>query len=326
MGRHDELVAIGRGGLRVSQLGLGTAPLGGMFSSVDEDASDQLIETAIHRGIRYFDTAPLYGHTRAERRLGRGLAPHLATEPVISSKVGRILEPGPLVEPTIFVDVDPFEPVFDFSRDGVLRSLESSLERLGVDRIDLVYIHDPDDHADQAIDEAYPTLHQLRSEGVITSIGVGMNQSAVPTRFVEETDIDVVLIAGRYTVLDQSAQHDLLEAALRRDVTIVAAGVFNSGVLMNPTAEGTYNYEPAPEPIITRARDLHTAIGRHDVSVAAVGLQFPLRHPAVKAVLTGARSADELQQNIDAFETEIPQALWEDLEESGLIEPIAPAG
>lgn len=324
MGRHDELVAIGRGGLRVSQLGLGTAPLGGMFSSVDEDASDQLIAAAIHTGIRYFDTAPLYGHTRAERRLGRGLAPHREAHPIISSKVGRILEPGPLVEPTIFVDADPFEPVFDYSRDGVRRSLESSLERLGVDRIDIVYIHDPDDHADQAIAEAYPALDELRDEGVVTSIGVGMNQSAVPTRFVEETDIDVVLIAGRYTLLDQSAQHDLLGAALRRDVTIVGAGVFNSGVLMNPTSEGTYNYEPAPQQVIDRVRKLHAAIAPYGVPVSAVGLQFPLRHPAVSVVLTGARSADEIRQNIDAFDTDIPDSLWEDLEDRGLIERIAP--
>lgn len=325
MARHDELVAIGRAGLRVSRLGLGTAPLGGMFSSIAEDASDQLIESAIHAGIRYFDTAPLYGHTRAERRLGRGLAPHLDKNPIISSKVGRILEPGPIVEPTIFVDADPFEPVFDYSRDGVRRSLESSLKRLGVDRIDLVYIHDPDDHADQAIAEAYPALHELRDEGVITSIGVGMNQSAIPTRFVEETDIDVVLIAGRYTLLDQSAQHDLLAAATRRDVTIVGAGVFNSGVLMNPTSEGTYNYAPASREIIDRAQQLHAAIEPYGVSVAAVGLQFPLRHPAVDVVLTGARSADELQQNIDAFDVTVPDALWADLEDRGLIERITPA-
>lgn len=325
MARHNELVTIGRGGLLVSQLGLGTAPLGGMFSSIAEAASDQLIDAAIHTGIRYFDTAPLYGHTRAERRLGRGLAPHRGSNPIISSKVGRILEPGPVVEPTIFVDTDPFQPVFDFSREGVRRSLESSLERLGVDRIDIVFIHDPDDHADQAIAEAYPALHELRDEGVVTSIGVGMNQSAVPTRFVEETDIDVVLIAGRYTLLDQSAQQDLLGAALRREVTIVAAGVFNSGVLMNPTSAGTYNYEQAPQRVIDRARELHAAIAPYDVPVSAVGLQFPLRHPAISVVLTGARSADELQQNVAAFDADIPDALWEDLEDRGLIERITPS-
>lgn len=322
MARHSDLVPLGRGGLRVSRLGLGTAPLGGMFTSVGEEQADALIAAAIGAGIRYFDTAPLYGHTRAERRLGRGLAPFLSANPVISSKVGRVLEPGPVVEPTIFVDTDPFEPVFDFSADGIRRSLESSLERLGIDRLDIVYIHDPDDHEEQALSEAYPALHQLREEGVVTSIGVGMNQSRIPTKFVRETDIDVVLIAGRYSVLDQSAQHDLLPAALERDVTIVAGGVFNSGVLMHPNRDGTYDYAPAPAEVIERAKELHRTIEPYGVPVPAVGLQFPLRHPAIEVVLTGARNTTELDENIAAFDVDIPEQLWDELEERGLVEPI----
>ena len=322
MMQHRETVHLGRGGLRVSRLGLGTAPLGGMFSSVEEEESDALIAAAVEAGIRYFDTAPLYGHGRAERRLGRGLALSGTTEPVVSSKVGRLLEPREASQPTIFVDVDPFEPVFDYSGDAVRRSIESSLERLGRDRLEVVYIHDPDDHAEQAVAEAYPALHQLRDEAVITSIGVGMNQSHLPTWFVNETDIDVVLIAGRYTLLDQSAQRDLLPAALRRDVSVVAAGVFNSGVLMHPDARGTYDYQPASDAVVERVRRLYDLVEPYGVPMAAVGLQFPLRHPAVPVVLTGARSVTELKHNISAFDIDIPASLWDELESSGLVEPL----
>lgn len=318
--RHQELVGLGRGGLQVSRLGLGTAPLGGMFSSVEEEDSDALIAAAIRTGIRYFDTAPLYGHGRAERRLGRGLASLDAADVIISSKIGRLLEAGGAKGPTIFVDADPYEPVFAFSGDAVRRSIESSLERLGRDRLEIVFIHDPEDHTEQAVAEAYPVLHQLRDEGVIASVGIGTNFGGVATHFVEETDIDVVLIAGRYTLLDQSAQRDLLPAASRRDVSVIAAGVFNSGVLVQPDERGTYDYAPASPEVIARARALHDLVAPYEVPVAALGLQFPLRHPAVPVVLTGARNASELEENVRAMDVDVPAALWEDLDSSGLLE------
>lgn len=323
MDNHRKRVEIGHGGLLVSQVGLGTAPLGGMFSTVQEDISDELIQSAIEEGINYFDTAPFYGHTKSERRLGRGLnfAGAQGTT-IISTKVGRIMVPGENTEPTIFRDLDPFVPVFDYSASGVRKSLEDSLVRLGVAQIDILFIHDPENHMDQAIDKAYPELDKMRSEGLVKSIGVGINFSDLATRFVIETNIDLVLIAGRYTLLEQTAMKDLLPAAEKRDVSVIAAGVFNSGVLVNPVVGTTYNYSQAPSEIISHAKALHRAIEPFGVPVSAVGLQFPLRHPAVKAILTGARTATELKSNLKDFDLKLPRELWADLENQGLIQAV----
>jgi D-threo-aldose 1-dehydrogenase len=323
MDKHRNLVEFGRGGLLVSQVGLGTAPLGGMFSTVEENVSDQLIKTAINEGVNYFDTAPFYGHTKSEKRLGRGLKIAGAqSSAVISTKVGRILVPGENTAPTIFRDLEPCVPLFDYSASGVRRSYENSLERLGVDHIDILFIHDPENHMDQAIGEAYPELDKMRSEGLVKSIGVGINYSDLATRFVKETDVDIVLIAGRYTLLEQTAIKDLLPEAEKRNVSVLAAGVFNSGVLVNPIPGTTYDYAEAPSEIINHAKALHRAIKPHGVPVSAVGLQFPLRHPAVKAILTGARSEAELKSNLQDFDLELPSELWADLENKGLIQPI----
>ena len=322
MALHSDQVEYGRAGLHISRLGLGAAPLGGLFSSVSETEVDALIERAFSLGITYFDTAPFYGSGSSERRLGRGLGKVPRSSFRLSSKVGRILVPGETLEDTGYVDLDPFMPVYDYSADGIRRSFESSLERLGLDSIDILYIHDPDFHLDQAINEAYPALDAMRSEGLISSIGVGTNIAEIGTRFVRETDIDVALVAGRYTLLDQVGLDEFLPEAKRRGVSVMGAGVFNSGVLMNPGEGATYNYAPAPAEILTKARKVREVIQTHGVSVAAVGLQFPLRHPSVKSILTGVRTVDELETNVAAFDEPVPAELWSELEAVGLIRPL----
>jgi D-threo-aldose 1-dehydrogenase len=322
MATHQDQVSYGRAGLTVSALGVGCAPLGGLFSSVADSDVDELIARALDIGVTYFDTAPFYGHGSSERRIGKGLAKVPRSAFRLSTKVGRVLEPGQSTEPNEYVDLDPFIPVFDYTPSGIRRSFESSLGRLGIDSIDILYIHDPDDYLDQAINEAYPELDKMRREGLISSIGVGTNLAEIGTRFVRETDIDVALVAGRFTVLDQIALDEFLPEAHRRDVSVLGAGVFNSGVLVNPVEGATYNYAPASQEILERTRAIHDAIAPYGVPVEAVGLQFPLRHPATKAVLTGVRTAAELDTNVKAFDTEVPEELWVDLEDKGLIRPL----
>lgn len=319
MSRHDSWVGIGRTGVEVTRLGLGTAPLGGMFTTVDDDDALKLVKAACANGIGYFDTAPLYGYGVAEFRLGRGLGAVGPGPRTICTKVGRLLVAGAETVPDIFIDTSEEQPVFDFSAAGIRRSLEESLARLDLDHVDILLIHDPDDHAEQALDEAYPELDRLRSEGIVKAIGVGIDHPELATRFVRETDIDLVLIAGRYTLLDQTAGEDLLPEALRRGIDIVTAGVFNSGILANPRPGATYEYEPAPTHLIERARAIGEVTTAFDVPLTAAALQFPLRHRAVTAVLTGARTARELLANIADFDRNIPEACWEALERSGLV-------
>ncbi len=308
--KHSRKVDIGRGCL-ITQLGLGTAPLGGLFTSVSESQGDALVRTALASGIHYFDTAPHYGKGTAERRLGAALAGLPRSSFVISTKVGRLLVPSDGTVDPDFADADSTTMrVFDFSAQGVVQSLEESLARLGLESVEMVLIHDPDDHADQAIKVGYPALAKLRDQGIIKAIGVGMNQSAIPTRFVKETDIDFVLIAGRYTLLDQSAAEDLLPAAIDRGVSIIAAGVFNSGVLANPVPGSHFNYAPATSEIIAQAQALEALFEEFGVTLEQAAVQFPLQHPAVKAVLVGCRTEQEVKANIAAFDTEIPQSAW----------------
>lgn len=312
---HDAQIQL-RGGVSISQLGLGTATLGGMFASVPESDVASAIHTAFDLGVNYIDTAPLYGNGTAERRIGRYLEGVPRGDFVISTKVGRRLVSAENSRDEQFVDADRnVESIFDFSAEGVERSLTESLERLGLDSVELVLIHDPDDHADQAISQAYPALEKMRSQGLIKAIGVGMNQSAIPTRFVKETDIDFVLIAGRYSLLDQSADVDLLPAALDRGVAIIAAGVFNSGILANPVPGATYNYVPASDAILNRAKRINDVVREHGITITQAALQFPLRHPAVKAILVGCRSGEEVSENVAAFDADIPEAVWKALAE-----------
>jgi D-threo-aldose 1-dehydrogenase len=312
--KHNDIVRL-RTGVEISRLSLGTAAFGGLYRSVSEtDCTDTLL-TAINNGINFIDTAPHYGKGTSEVRIGKAIAGRDRSSFVISTKVGRILVPSDAEIDEFFMDADnSVERKFDFSAKGVRQSLESSLERLGIERVEILFIHDPDSHADEAILEAYPELDQMRSEGIIKAIGVGMNQCAIPTRIMKETDIDVVLIAGRYSLLDQEALEELLPTALARNVDVIVAGVFNSGILANPVKGATFDYLPASDEVLAKAVRIREVLDEHQVSLTSAALQFPLRHPAVKSVLVGCRSAAEVESNIEEFDKTIENRAWDDLE------------
>ena len=318
---------LGRTGVEVSALSLGTAPLGGMFAHVPPDQATALVRGALAAGLSYIDTAPQYGHGVAERRVGEALAGVDRAAYVLSTKVGRlVVERREGGDTGIFADAPPSDMVFDFSRDGVLRSFAASLERLGLDRVDVLYVHDPDDHEEQALTEALPALRDLRAQGVVGAIGVGMNQSRVPTRFVREADVDAVLIAGRLSLLDGSALDDLVPACRERGVSLVVGGVYNSGVLADPRRTPFYDYAPAAPAVVERALALEAVCARHGVSLKAAALQFPLRFREVACVLTGARGPEELDENLGLFASVVPPALWEELAAEGLLPGAAGAG
>ena len=311
--RHSDKVTL-RTGVEISRLSLGTAAIGGLYTSVSDEDCTETILTAVDNGINFIDTAPHYGKGTSERRIGRALAGRDRSTFVISTKIGRLLVPSTTDIDDFFMDADnTVERKFDFSASGVRQSLEGSLERLGVDSVEVLFIHDPDENADAAIIEAYPELDRMRSEGMIKAIGVGMNQCETPTRVIKETDIDMVLIAGRYSLLDQRALIELLPTALERNVDIIAAGVFNSGILANPVKGATYDYVPASDELLAKALRIREVLDGHQVSLTSAALQFPLRHPAVKSVLVGCRSAAEVKTNIDAFNLPIENKVWDDL-------------
>jgi D-threo-aldose 1-dehydrogenase len=311
--RHDEKVRL-RTGVGISRLSLGTAAIGGLYTSVSDEDCTETILTAVDNGINFIDTAPHYGKGTSERRIGRALAGRDRSTFVISTKIGRLLVPSTTDIDDFFMDADnTVERKFDFSASGVRQSLEGSLERLGMDSVEVLFIHDPDENADAAIIQAYPELDRMRSEGIIKAIGVGMNQCETPTRVIKETDIDMVLIAGRYSLLDQRALIELLPTALERNVDIIAAGVFNSGILANPVKGATYDYVPASDELLAKAVRIREVLDGHQVSLTSAALQFPLRHPAVKSVLVGCRSAAEVKTNIEAFNSPIENKVWDDL-------------
>jgi D-threo-aldose 1-dehydrogenase len=316
----DSRRAVRDTGVSLTALGAGTAGIAGLYAAVEEADAVATVRRALATGVGYLDTAPHYGQGLAEERLGRALRGIPRESYVLSTKVGRVLVDVDAPPDTMFVGAPAREGRFDFSAAGVRASLESSLERLGVDRVDIAYLHDPDDHVDQALDEAYPELERLRDEGMVRAIGVGMNQSAVPTRFVTETDIDVVLLAGRFTLLDQSGLADLLPAAAERGRAVVIGGVYNSGLLTDPRPGAPFNYAPAPAALVERARALRSVCARHGVPLTAAAIQFPLAHPAVVSVLSGARSVAETDANLAAFTHPVPPALWAELTAEGLLE------
>ena len=329
MARHSELVKIPRIDRYISKLALGTAPLGGLFTAVSDEHGQATILAALDSGINFIDTAPLYGHGNAERMIGSALN-KTNKEYVISTKVGRVLKKfapeeiaGKVEGLAAFIGVDPtIFPVFDFSRDGILRSIQESLERLNISSIDIALIHDADDRIDEAIKNSYPILDELRSQGVIKGIGVGMNICSYATKAVKEMDLDVILIAGRYSLLDQSAQEVLFKECSKKQTGIMVGGVYNSGVLANPVPESTYNYLPVTPEILSKVKQIQALLLDFDISLTAAAIQFPLRHPAVTCVLTGSRSVTELNANIKDFDQTIPDAAWKALEDAGLINRI----
>jgi D-threo-aldose 1-dehydrogenase len=304
---------LGPTSVEVTRLGLGCAPLGNLYSAVSDDTAAGAVDAAWAQGLRIFDTAPLYGHGLSELRLGAALSSLDRDSVTVATKVGRLLVPsdGPPPPDTIFTDIPPVQPQFDFSRDGVLRSLEASLGRLGLDRVDVLHVHDPDDHLDQALAEAFPALRDLRDAGVVGAIGAGMNQTAALVRIVREAGVDCVLLAGRHTLLEQTGALELLDLCAERNVSVVAAGVFNSGLLADPDGPGAmYDYAPPPPDLVARAKAMSRVCAEHDTPLRAAALQFPLRHPAVTCVLVGARSKAEVDDNVALFRHEIPAALW----------------
>jgi len=306
----------------VTALSLGTAPLGNLFTAVTDDQATAVVEAAFEAGIGYIDTAPHYGVGLAEERLGRVLATRDRATFTLSTKVGRLLRPlrdGECADAEGFVDTPPRVREWDFSAAGIRSSLEASLDRLGLDRIDVAMLHDPDEHERDVYESGYAALARLRAEGVVGAIGAGMNQSAMLTRFVRDFDLDVVLCAGRYTLLDQSALGDLLPACERRGTSVVIGGVYNSGLLANPKPGATFDYAPADAALVKRAQALAELCETHGVPLKAAAVQYPLRHPTVASVLVGCRSEAEVRENAAAFAHPIPEELWSALGASGLL-------
>ncbi|MEU8183181.1 aldo/keto reductase [Micromonospora sp. NPDC049044] len=311
--------------VRLTGLGFGAAQGGNLYRATTDEEFDAAVDAAWAAGVRYYDTAPHYGLGLSERRLGAALRHRPRDEYVVSTKVGRLLVPSP--EIAHLRDSEGFDVpashrrVWDFSRDGVRRSIEASLERSGLDRIDIVYLHDPDDHWEQAAHEAVPALVDLRDQGVVGAIGAGMNQSAMLARFVRETDVDVMMCAGRYTLLEQGAADDLLPAAEERGVGVVIAGVYNSGLLSRdqPPADAVYNYQQAPAEVIERARRIAAVCETHGVTLPQAALAFVRRHPAVVSTVVGVRTEAQVAETVRRADVAVPDELWEALTAAGLL-------
>jgi D-threo-aldose 1-dehydrogenase len=316
-------------GVRIGSTALGCAQLGNLYGQISDGTATDIVEAAWGRGIRYFDTAPHYGLGLSERRLGDALAGRPRDEFVISTKVGRMLEENPNFageRDSGGFDV-PARLVrrWDFSADGVRRSIESSLQRLKLDRVDLVLLHDPQEHLvdpGQAMREAYPALAQLRAEGVIGAIGVGTKSSSSLLRFVKETEIDAVMSAGRYTLVNQDALVELLPACVERSIDVVNAGVFNSGILASarPAQGSVFDYGAADEALVRRVNSIADACDEFETTVPRIALQFAASHPAIRTVIFGADGAAQVDANMDLIESPpAPPALWRRLVERGLI-------
>jgi D-threo-aldose 1-dehydrogenase len=336
-----ERVQLGRTGVTVTRMGLGTAALGGLFRPVSEEQARATIEAAWEAGLRYFDTAPLYGYGLAERRLGEVLRGRPRDAFCVSTKVGRLLRSGLPHHPTEFDDrgalyyqgAPDLSLVYDYSYDGAMRSFEESLDRLGLNRVDVLLIHDPDvvqladspeAHFRLVMEGAYRALRTLRDQGVVRAIGVGMNRVEMLVQFARGGEFDVFLVAGRYTLLDQVALRELLPLCLERRIAVVIGGVYNSGILVDPRPGATFDYVRATPALLERARRLAVVCGRWGVPLRAAAIQFPLGHPAVVSVLSGSRSPAELEENVAMFRYEIPDGLWDDLIAEGLLPPDAP--
>ncbi len=322
---------VGQTDLNVTRLSLGTAPIGNLLQEVSEGDAEETLQAAIRAGIRYIDTAPYYGYGLAENRLGRALADQNRDDFVISTKVGRLIRPGQRTGNELYDDDKPFylanpemRCVFDFSYDGVMRSHDDSLDRLGLERVDILHIHDPDDHFDRAVNGAYKALNQLRTEGTIKAVSAGMNQWEMLSRFMDHGDFDCFLLAGRYSLLDQTALPEFLPKCVERGVSIILGGVFNSGILADPRPGITFNYLAAPQDLINRAVRMGEICERRGVPLKAAALQFPLAHPAIATVLTGVRTVTEFEENERLFRHPIPNNMWQELKAEGLLAEEAP--
>jgi D-threo-aldose 1-dehydrogenase len=319
---------LGRTAVEVSELGFGGGPIGGLFAPVDDGTARDALAAAWDGGVRYFDTAPHYGIGQAERRMGAFLRQRPRESYTLSTKVGRLLVPQ---DPAGHTD-ESFEVpathrrVWDFSRDGVRRSVEESLDRMGLDRVDVLFLHDAEEHFDAALRHGYPALAELRDEGTVGAIGAGMWFPEMLTTLVRETDLDVVMLAGRYTLLLQPALDELFPACAERGVSVLAAAVFNSGMLASPRPpeHARFDYQPAPPDLLNRANRIADVCEAHGVTLPQAALAFPLAHPVVAGVVVGIRSAEEARRNAADFAADVPPALWADLRAESLIDPRAP--
>jgi aryl-alcohol dehydrogenase-like predicted oxidoreductase len=308
--------AIGRTGVEVTQLSLGCGPFGGMWAPVPDGDAVATVRGAFDAGVRYFDTAPLYGVGQSERRLGLGLRDLPRDQLTVSTKVGRVLQD----------DDGTIPPTFEYTPDAVRRSLDGSRTRTGLDRFDIVHVHDPERHVEAAIDGAFPTLRAMQAAGEIGAVSCGTNFSEPLVRFIGEGLVDCVLISGQWTLLDQSALDELLPLAHERGVAVIAASVFNSGILADPDADlafVNYKYRPPTPEILDKTHRIRDICASHGVPLKAAAIQFPLSHPAVGSVLLGCRSPEEVASNAADLATDIPTALWADLATAGLIRPDA---
>jgi len=324
---------LGQTPLELTALGLGTAALGGLYDAVDAASARGVLEAAWDAGLRYVDTAPFYGYTLSERRTGDFLASRPRDEFVLSTKVGRLMQPDPTVTPgeNGWADPLPFRPVFDYGRDAILRSFDDSLQRLGLARIDMLLVHDIGrlTHGDRhehhwhalTAGGGFRALEALRSQGRIGAIGLGVNEWEVARDAMNEAWLDCVLLAGRYTLLEQGSL-GFLDTCARAGTSVVIGGPFNSGLL---AGQAKFNYADVPPDVMQRANALRTACAGHQVPLEAAALQFPLAHPAVASVLSGMRSAEQVRANVAWFERAIPAELWADLRRRGLLDEAAPA-
>ncbi|HEY8719059.1 aldo/keto reductase [Pengzhenrongella sp.] len=326
-----DVTRLPRRDLALTAVGVGAAQFGNLYRPSTDAELEGAVQAAWDQGIRYFDTAPHYGLGLSERRLGALLGQFPRDEIVVSTKAGRLLRPSP--ETAHLRDVAGGFDVpadvrreWDFSAAGVRRSLEESLERSGLDRFDIVYLHDPDDHGAQAREAALPELARMRDEGIIGAIGAGMNQSAMLADFVRDGDIDVVMLAGRYTLLEQSALDDLLPLAVERGVGVVIAGVYNSGLLARPRppADARYNYQQAPPELLARVNRIADLCEAHGVTLPDAAVRFALAHPAVVSTVIGVRTHQQVTQAAQRAATDVPVSLWADLVAAGLLRADAP--
>lgn len=325
-----------RSGLTFTALGYGGAPIGNFNGTFTEAEARTMVDQSWDLGIRYFDTAPGYGNGLSEHRLGQALRSRERHELVLSTKVGRVLTPmiGAPSRNGDYLSIPPFVATYDYSYDGVMRAVEQSMQRMLTDRFDALFIHDCDvythgeaqpEYFRQAIVSGFPALEMLRDQGVVKAIGFGVNETNVMFDAVKAADVDICLLAGRYTLLEQEPLDDLLPLCHQRGVGIVLGGVYNSGVLATGAVDGArFNYAPAPADVLDKTRALQTVCAEFDVPLAAVALQFAYAHPVVTSVCLGARNPDQQERNANLFATEIPAGLWDALRSRNLIRDDAP--
>ena len=332
---------LGNGGLTFTELGFGTAPLGNLYRAISNDDAHAILQASWSAGCRYYDTAPLYGLGLSETRLNRFLRDKPREDYVISTKVGRLLRPTtPEARDGIgkWFDVPNRTEVYDFTYDGVMRSLEFSLERLGIDHVDILYAHDLDIFnqgsqaaldvlLNQLLKSGYRALLSLRDQGVIRGFGAGINEWQPAQWMLERMDMDLFLLAGRYTLLEQEAQDSFLPLCVQRGVGVVIGGPYNSGILATGARPGAwYNYDPAPQDVLDRVARIEAVCARHGVRLVDAAFQFPLAHPAVVSVIPGGQGVAEMDSNLAAAGAQVPPALWDDLKAEGLMRADVPTG